>query len=117
MLTPNHRDFSNSIVNFITYEFQNMCSESKKASARGPGMLRKITCYFVICLAVCVHHSHQQNNLHQDKNKDQNGLNENHSRNNGTLPIIPKANGTYSFLRTLIFTVIHKMSSIHLIIS
>ena len=86
------------------YPFQNMCSESKKASARGPGMLRKITCYFVICLAVCVHHSHQQNNLHQDKNKDQNGLNEHHSKSNATLPIIPKANGTYSFLRTLFFT-------------
>ena len=85
-----------------------MCSESKKTSARGPGMLRKITCYVVICLAVCVHHSHQQNNLHQDKNKDQNGLNEHHSKSNATLPIIPKANGTYSYLRTLILNVIHK---------
>ena len=38
-------------------------------SIRSDGKLPKLACYIVLCLVVCIHHSHQENNLSRDRIK------------------------------------------------
>ena len=47
-----------------------MCSSPKKFRQNSNLGLTKIVCFVIFCMALCVNHSHQENNLSIDRIKD-----------------------------------------------
>ena len=47
-----------------------MCSSPKKFRQKSKLGFTKLVCPVIICLAICVNHSHQENNLSIDRIKD-----------------------------------------------
>ena len=50
---------------------QKMCSSPKRYRHKGEMGIPKLVCYAVLCMVICVNHSHQENNLSIDKIKDE----------------------------------------------
>ena len=87
----------NSTKTFTSFNLQNMCSPSRRISKCGQGNYPTVVCYVILCLVICIHHSHQENNLSLDKIKDEEN---NHNAANVSLdlnlsPIFPDHDRKY----------------------